>query len=159
MSHDIKATSSEVLVVKEEVVPEHVGEYIGQCKWFNDKLGYGFVTICNGVDKGKDIFVHHTGVRPLNSHYKTLRKGEYIQFDIMDGQNGQQAVNVMGIGGGPLMCDFVTTKLPLLPQQSADMVSGHQWQTVPYKKNNHGGGATKPYRQRQRDNTGVCAST
>lgn len=89
---------------------ETVGKYTGQCKWFNDKLGYGFVTICDGDEKGKDIFVHHSGVKPLNSNYKTLRKGEYIQFNVINGMNGLQAVDVRGIGGGPLMCDFVSTK-------------------------------------------------
>lgn len=108
--------SSEVAVPTPETVMtevkevESVGNYTGQCKWFNDKLGYGFVTICDGDDKGKDIFVHHSGINPLNSNYKTLRKGEYIQFNVIDGMNGLQAVNVRGIGGGPLMCDFVSTR-------------------------------------------------
>ena len=117
-------------VLKEDVGETKVGQYIGQCKWFNDKLGYGFVTICNGDEKGKDIFVHHTGIKPLNSHYKTLRKGEYIQFDITQGQNGLQAVDVRGIGGGPLMCDFVTTKLPITGASPAY----EDWQTVPPKR-------------------------
>ena len=126
---------------------EVVGKYTGQCKWFNDKLGYGFVTICDGDEKGKDIFVHHTGVKPLNSNYKTLRKGEYIRFNVVDGMNGLQAIDVRGIGGGPLMCDFVSTKKilggiplsphgqPLYPVKSA-VPMGHpvgQWQTVSKK--------------------------
>ena len=44
-------------VVMEVKEVEVVGKYTGQCKWFNDKLGYGFVTICDGDEKGKDIFV------------------------------------------------------------------------------------------------------
>lgn len=116
---------------------ENGGDYTGQCKWFNDKLGYGFVTICNGDDKGKDIFVHHSGIKPLNSNYKTLRKGEYIQFNVVDGMNGLQAVDVRGIGGGPLMCDFVTTRKPLSappPPPAKPAAPGRQWQTVPRKK-------------------------
>lgn len=120
---------------------ETVGKYTGQCKWFNDKLGYGFVTICNGDEKGKDIFVHHTGVKPLNSNYKTLRKGEYIQFNVIDGINGLQAVDVHGIGGGPLMCDFVSTKklpggaipppsVPMPPMRQHQQMPAGQWQTV-----------------------------
>lgn len=95
-------------IVEEEISVMVVGKYVGQCKWFNDLLGYGFVTICEGTDKGKDIFVHHTGIQPLNSNYKTLRKGEYLNFNIVTGVNGLQAVNVTGINGGPLMCDFVS---------------------------------------------------
>ena len=129
-------------VVMEVKEVEVVGKYTGQCKWFNDKLGYGFVTICDGDDKGKDIFVHHTGVKPLNSNYKTLRKGEYIQFNVIDGINGLQAVDVRGIGGGPLMCDFVSTKKlpppppptnPRVMQQPYNQKTPGQWQTVTKK--------------------------
>lgn len=109
--------------------------YTGQCKWFNDKLGYGFVTICEGEDKGKDIFVHHTGIKPSNSNYKTLRKGEYIQFNVVNGLNGLQAVDVKGIGGGPLMCDFVSTKKVLgAPPPPPPPYNG--WQTVVAKPRN-----------------------
>lgn len=92
-----------------------VGEYIGQCKWFNDKLGYGFITVQAGNDKGKDIFVHHSGIKPLNSNYKTLKKGEYINFSIINGDNGLQAVDVTGICGGSLMCDVLPSKQFVAP--------------------------------------------
>ena len=88
----------------------NVGAFVGQCKWFNDKLGYGFVTVQEGCVKGKDIFVHHTGIRPLNSKYKTLTKGEYIHFNINSCDNGFQAVDVTGIGGGTLMCDVLPSR-------------------------------------------------
>lgn len=94
-----------------------VGEYIGQCKWFNDKLGYGFITVQAGNDKGKDIFVHHSGIKPLNSNYKTLKKGEYINFSIINGDNGLQAVDVTGICGGSLMCDVLPSKQFVAPMQ------------------------------------------
>ena len=82
-----------------------VGEYTGQFKWWNDKLGFGFATICEGSQRGRDIFVHHTGIRPANSNFRTLRKGEYVSFNITNGHNGQQAVDVTGVCGGLLMCD------------------------------------------------------
>ncbi len=109
--------SEECVVVEEEVNTPTVGKYVGQCKWFNDLLGYGFVTVCDGNDKGKDIFVHHSGIMPLNSNYRTLKKGEYLNFNIIDGMNGLQAVDVTGISGGPLMCDFVSvTRTNVTPQ-------------------------------------------
>lgn len=121
-------------------------KYVGQCKWFSDKLGYGFLTICEGDKKGTDIFAHHSGIKPLNSNYKTLKKGEYIQFSIVNGVNGLQAVNVTGINGGALMCDFVTSKKPTdvspprpprgpvqnrysLPRQPAE-----EWNQVPTRR-------------------------
>lgn len=81
------------------------GEHTGQCKWWSNRLNYGFITIMGPTDKGVDIFCHHTGIKPLNSKYRTLRKGEYCNFDIIDGAKGRQATRVTGIGGGPLMCD------------------------------------------------------
>jgi CspA family cold shock protein len=93
-----------------------IGKYTGQCKWFNDSLGYGFVTIQVGDDKGKDIFVHHSGIKPLNSHYKTLKKGEYINFNIVKGDNGDQAVDITGIAGGSLMCDVT----PIVRSESSE---------------------------------------
>jgi|TARA_B110000259_G_scaffold50571_1_gene59574 cold shock protein len=84
------------------------GSYIGNCKWFNSKIGYGFVTVVSDGDKkGRDIFVHHTGLKPKNSNFRTLSKGEYISLDVEDGANGLQGVNITGVLGGPLMCDNI----------------------------------------------------
>jgi CspA family cold shock protein len=85
--------------------------YIGQVKWMNNQgLGYGFITVCSEDKKGLDIFVHHTDIKPQNSTYRSLTKGEYVEFNIVKGEKGLQAVNVTGIRGGPLMCDFNNSK-------------------------------------------------
>jgi CspA family cold shock protein len=121
--------SAHVVIDVVEEGPSH-GQYIGQCKWFNDLLGYGFLTICVGAESGKDIFVHHTGIKPLNSNYRTLKKGEYLSFNIVSGVNGLQATDVTGINGGPLMCDFVsTTRRP--------RVVSNMPPTAPQGHNNH----------------------
>lgn len=100
---------SDDVTVLDEVTEPKVGAFIGQCKWFNDSLGYGFLTVVSaGEQKGKDIFVHHSAIKPLNSNYKTLKKGEYVNFDIVKGDNGEQASNVTGVGGGALICDVTT---------------------------------------------------
>lgn len=137
--------------VMDEIVDvnEHTVKYVGQCKWFSDKLGYGFLTICNGDKKGVDIFAHHSGVKPLNSNYRTLRKGEYVEFGIVNGMNGLQAVNITGINGGALMCDFVTHKklttnnivysdqnkfMHHPPPPPPPRRQNEDWQNVPFKK-------------------------
>lgn len=96
----------------EPLVTGEYGPYTGNCKWFNNKIGYGFITVMNDVHKGKDIFVHHSGVCPKNSNFKTLTKGEYVSLNVTDGQNGLQAVDVTGVLGGPLMCDNVIVHRP-----------------------------------------------
>ena len=98
----------ENMVIVEETERSNIGKTVGQCKWFSDRLGYGFLTVVSDDLKGKDIFVHHSGISPLNSKYRTLRKGEYVNFDVKDGENGYQASNVTGVYGGPLMCDVIT---------------------------------------------------
>lgn len=91
-----------------EVKPTTHGALVGVCKWFSDKLGYGFLSVVSdGEETGRDVFVHHTGVRPLNSQYRTLSKGEYVSFDLQKMESGRQAFNVTGVFGGPLMCDNV----------------------------------------------------
>ena len=100
------------------------GDFTGQCKWWSNRLNYGFITIIGPSDKGVDLFCHHTGIKPLNSKYRTLRKGEYCNFDVIDGAKGRQATRVTGIGGGPLMCDvnpYIPRTVP--PNFSAEQQS------------------------------------
>jgi len=78
----------------------------GSVKWFRNSLGYGFITYLEGENQGKDLFVHHSGIQPTKSQYKTLQQGEYVTFSVTTGANGPQAVQVKGISGGPLMCDY-----------------------------------------------------
>lgn len=60
----------------------------GKVKWFNNKKGYGFITI---EDK-KDIFVHYSSVNLQG--YKTLKTNQIVEFEIGEGPNGPQAINV-----------------------------------------------------------------
>jgi len=62
----------------------------GRVKWFNNQKGFGFIEQENG---GKDIFVHHTGIK--GDGYKSLQEGQSVQFDIVDGEKGPKAVNVV----------------------------------------------------------------
>jgi CspA family cold shock protein len=61
----------------------------GTVKWFSDQKGYGFIT----TDSGGDVFVHHNEIQ--GDGYKTLNEGQAVEFEIQDGQKGDQAVRVM----------------------------------------------------------------
>ena len=65
----------------------------GTVKWFNDSKGFGFVTPDDG---SKDCFVHHTAIQ--GEGFKTLREGEHVEFDVVQGQKGPAAENVTPIG-------------------------------------------------------------
>jgi len=83
---------------------------IGFVKWFNNKAGYGFISVIDGVHNGKEIFVHHSGVGVNEQQYKYLVQGEYVEFVLTTtpSENHEfQAVQVTGIKGGKLMCETI----------------------------------------------------
>ncbi len=60
----------------------------GRVKWFNAEKGFGFIE----RENAKDVFVHFSAINM--DGYKTLEEGTEVQFDIVDGQKGDQAANV-----------------------------------------------------------------
>ncbi|MDJ0829900.1 MAG: cold shock domain-containing protein [Desulfobacterales bacterium] len=60
----------------------------GTVKWFSDKKGYGFIE----QEDGPDVFVHHSGIS--GDGFKTLSEGDWVTFEIEQGQKGPVAVNV-----------------------------------------------------------------
>ncbi len=62
----------------------------GTVKWFNNLRGYGFISI--GGEEDKDIFVHYSGI--LGDGFKSLEKGQEVEFEIVEDDKGPQAKNV-----------------------------------------------------------------
>lgn len=87
--------------------------FTGIVKWFNDKEGYGFITICDeGQHKDKDIFVHYKSIRVTNSQYVYLIQGEYVNFTLLNVKSDTheyQASDVSGVLNGPIMCESKNT--------------------------------------------------
>lgn len=63
----------------------------GTVKWFNSEKGYGFIE----YNDGDDVFVHFTGIQ--GDGFRTLTEGKPVSFDIIDGNRGPQAANVIQI--------------------------------------------------------------
>lgn len=98
----------------------------GKVKWFNNKAGFGFITVCDGEHSGKDIFVHYSAIQVQNSQYKYLVQGEYVDFLLVKPDNSEHeyhAINVGGIKGGSLMCETRRQYYATRPSRPADEVS------------------------------------
>lgn len=61
----------------------------GTVKWFNDTRGFGFITPSDG---SPDIFVHHSDIQ--GEGRKTLKEGEQVEFETVQGDRGPKATNV-----------------------------------------------------------------
>ena len=79
---------------------------LGCVKWFNNKAGYGFITVSDPTTR--DIFVHHSSIQVNQSQYRYLVQGEYVELAVSSVENDThefQAANVRGVNGGKLMCE------------------------------------------------------
>jgi CspA family cold shock protein len=80
----------------------------GMVKWFNNKSGFGFITVSGtGEHANKDIFAHFSSIR-ITDQYKYLVQGEYVEFNLVKSENEKHeyhAADVTGIMGGPIMCE------------------------------------------------------
>jgi cold shock CspA family protein len=110
--------------------------YQGRVKWFNNKAGYGFVTVIDGVESGDkigtDIFAHHSAIRVSEEQYKYLVQGEYIEFSISPVDSTAdykyQAVDVKGMKGGKLLCETRNEARANMPQRTHNTNQGRDRQ-------------------------------
>jgi CspA family cold shock protein len=147
----------------------------GRVKWFNNKAGYGFITVSGGDRAGEDVFVHHSALWVTQEQYKYLVQGEYVEFDWSETENeGQvghkwQASDVRGATGGKLMCetrnearstrsedhsndgDREHDRKPRRPRNWKQEDDGEDWENARRATRSRGGGP----RARVRDEDGV----
>ncbi len=65
--------------------------YTGKVKWFDAKKGYGFIE----REDGDDVFVHFSAIE--EDGFKTLEEGQEVEFEIVEGDEGPQAENVVKV--------------------------------------------------------------
>jgi len=61
----------------------------GKVKWFNPRKGYGFIATADG----RDVFVHYSSIS--GNGYKSLVEGDPVSFDVVEGEKGLRAENVV----------------------------------------------------------------
>ena len=62
---------------------------LGNVKWFSAEKGYGFIE----REDGSDVFVHYSAIQ--DEGFKSLTEGQNVEFEIVDGNRGPQAANVV----------------------------------------------------------------
>lgn len=65
-----------------------MAQLTGKVAWFNNAKGYGFLA----HEGGPDVFVHFSSIQ--TDGYKSLKEGDAVQFDIVQGEKGPQADQV-----------------------------------------------------------------
>lgn len=88
-------------------------KYTGRVKWFNNKFGYGFITVVStdanaSAAIGSDVFAHHSEVNVDEDQYRYLVQGEYVEFSVVKTTSGNhdfQCSAIRGIHGGQLICE------------------------------------------------------
>ena len=63
----------------------------GKVKWFSNSKGYGFIE----QEGGGDVFVHFSAIQ--GEGFKTLEEGQKVEFEVIPGQKGPQAANVVRV--------------------------------------------------------------
>ena len=85
-----------------------IPRFQGRVKWFNKRRGFGFIV--NVDDDTKEYFCHHSAIKPNTNCWRILHEGEYVEFGLENGKQGEQCVDVTGLRGGPLRCDLIVDK-------------------------------------------------
>ena len=65
-----------------------MAQFQGVVRWFNNAKGYGFL----GQDNGPDVFCHYSSIQ--SEGYKSLKEGEPVEYDVVQGDKGPQADRV-----------------------------------------------------------------
>lgn len=63
----------------------------GTVKWFNESKGYGFIT----REDGEDVFAHYSAID--GNGFKTLAEGDSVGFDVVEGDKGPKAINIVKV--------------------------------------------------------------
>lgn len=96
---------------------------LGRVKWFNNRAGYGFITLLDGEKKGEDVFAHHSSIVVNDEQYKYLVQGEYVSFEMCESDSSEhpyQAGNIRGVLGGVLMCETRNEQRQLQTEYEAE---------------------------------------
>uniref|UniRef100_A0A4W5LCB4 Lin-28 homolog B (C. elegans) n=1 Tax=Hucho hucho TaxID=62062 RepID=A0A4W5LCB4_9TELE len=87
---------------EERILPQPVSG-AGHCKWFNVRMGFGFISMTSSegspLDLPPDVFVHQSKL--VMDGFRSLKEGEQVEFTFKKSSKGLECLRVTGPGGGP----------------------------------------------------------
>jgi len=125
-------------------------KYTGRVKWFNNKYGYGFITVISTDEKasvaiGSDVFAHHSEVAVGEDQYRYLVQGEYVEFSVVkttSGNHEYQCAKVRGIHGGQLICETRHTARSQYKSAQPESTLAHSHSSAPSTFSSSGGASS-----------------
>ena len=90
----VKARASSPLHLTRYQNGDTMAQHTGKVAWFNNAKGFGFLT----RDGGPDVFCHYSAIQMEGYH--TLKEGDEVEFDVIQGAKGPQADKVTRLGKG-----------------------------------------------------------
>uniref|UniRef100_A0A3P8YIP9 Uncharacterized protein n=1 Tax=Esox lucius TaxID=8010 RepID=A0A3P8YIP9_ESOLU len=92
----------------------------GHCKWFNVRMGFGFISMTSSegspVDPPLDVFVHQSKL--VMEGFRSLKEGEQVEFTFKQSSKGLESLRVTGPGGGPCVGSERRPKVKAPPQKN-----------------------------------------
>nr|XP_034380457.1 protein lin-28 homolog B isoform X2 [Arvicanthis niloticus] len=77
----------------------------GHCKWFNVRMGFGFISMIsregNPLEIPVDVFVHQSKL--FMEGFRSLKEGEPVEFTFKKSPKGLESIRVTGPGGSPCL--------------------------------------------------------
>lgn len=111
----MQSESIETAAAPQKVDYDNSQFYLGCVKWFNNKKGYGYVTVKEGPLVNEDIFTHHSAISIADGQYRYLVAGEYIHIQVKDYEGANHLYQANQVKApcenGTIMCEVRTSQI------------------------------------------------
>ncbi|KAK6297162.1 hypothetical protein J4Q44_G00317450 [Coregonus suidteri] len=136
---DTTALTAKSAEQEERILPQPLSG-AGHCKWFNVRMGFGFISMTSSegspVDLPLDVFVHQSKL--VMEGFRSLKEGEKVEFTFKKSSKGLESLRVTGPGGGPCAGSERRPKGKATPQKNRKLKGDRPVVAGPLQENEIG---------------------